>query len=148
MFLPHDARAKTLQTGRSIVEQFVTNGIYPEIVPNLDINDGIQSTRLIFPWVYFDTERTKDLIRALKSYHREYDEDAKCFRDRPVHDWSSHFADAYRYFSLVAQRRTIAPPLTPEQWLKKQREEMAHGAHYAFTLDELFTENERYIRHG
>jgi phage terminase large subunit len=128
VWLPHDARAKTLQTGRSIVEQFVARGIRPKIVPNLDLMDGIQAARQQFEFCHFDEIPTEPGVRALMSYHREYDEDKKAFRDNPEHDWSSHIADAFRYFALVAKKYT------------RIEERAAPGAieHYPFSLNDLW----------
>lgn len=100
LWLPHDARAKSLQTGRSIVEQLVALGWAPKIVPETKIQDGIQAARLTLADAYFD-DKCAEGLEALKQYQREYDEDKKCFRDRPRHDWTSHYADAFRYASLV-----------------------------------------------
>lgn len=136
VWLPHDARAKTLQTGRSIVEQFVDHGIRPEIVPSLSLSDGISAARLLFPEVWFHEERTKDGLRALRSYHREFDEDKKLYRDSPVHDWSSHFADAFRYFALVSEKRGLK---TKKQVLDELRIVNARGAHYNFSLEDLWS---------
>jgi hypothetical protein len=113
VYLPHDARAKSLQTGRSIVEQFIAEDIVPSIVPNLDINDGIQAARLIFKECVFDSAGTEEGFLALKSYHREWDEIKKMYKDSPVHDWSSHYADAFRYFGVVARRRKVRPAAPP-----------------------------------
>jgi phage terminase large subunit len=110
VYLPHDARAKSLQTGRSIVEQFMTEGIMPEIVPNLDLHDGIQAARLIFKDCRFHRTGTEDGFLALKSYHREFDEVKKVFKEQPNHDWSSHYADGFRYFAIVARKRKLAKP--------------------------------------
>lgn len=100
LWLPHDARAKSLQTGRSIEEQFRALGWTPRIVPELGLIDGIQATRLTFKDCYID-DKCREGIDALKQYQREYDEDKKCFRDKPRHDWSSHFSDCARYAALV-----------------------------------------------
>ena len=100
LYLPHDARAKSLQTGRSIEEQFRLLGWKTRIVPELGLIDGIQAARLTLTDCYFD-EQCSVGIETLKQYQREYDEDKKCFRDKPRHDWTSHFADAFRYASLV-----------------------------------------------
>jgi hypothetical protein len=43
VFLPHDAKAKSLQTGKSIIEQFLTNGIRPNITTELSLQDGIEA---------------------------------------------------------------------------------------------------------
>jgi phage terminase large subunit len=136
IWLPHDARAKTLQTGRSIVEQFIDHDIRPEIVPSLSLSDGISAARLRFQIVWFHEERTKDGLRALRSYHREFDEDKKLYRDSPVHDWSSHFADAFRYFSLVSEKRR---PKSKAQVLNDLRVVNARGTHYNFSLEDLWS---------
>jgi len=39
-------------------------------------------------------------IAALEAYHREWDDDKKTFKNKPVGDWASHPADAFRYLSL------------------------------------------------
>jgi hypothetical protein len=101
VWLPHDARAKNLQTGKSVVEQFLSEGIHPKIVSSHKVRDGISAARKVFPSVEIDESDTEDLIEALKSYRREWNEDLGMFSERPVHDWSSHYADCFRYFALV-----------------------------------------------
>jgi hypothetical protein len=137
IWLPHDARAKSLQTGKSIVEQFIAAKLRPKIIPELSLLDGIAAARQSFPHYYFNKDRTKDLVLALKSYHRKYDEDRKVFTDEPVHDWSSHFADTFRYDAIVHNRRVhdtgprsgmragIVDPTGP-------------GVHYGFALDDIW----------
>lgn len=100
LWLPHDARAKSLQTGRSIEEQFESYGEKVRIVPELSLMDGIQAARLSLKNCEID-EKCEDLLAALKQYQRAYDEDKKCFQDKPRHDWTSHYADAFRYACLV-----------------------------------------------
>ena len=100
LYLPHDARAKSLQTGRSIEEQFRALGWRTRIVPELGLIDGIQAARLTLADCYIDTA-CHEGTETLKQYQREYDEDKKCFRDKPRHDWTSHYADAFRYACLV-----------------------------------------------
>lgn len=100
LYLPHDARAKSLQTGRSIEQQFSALGWKPRIVPELGLIDGIQAARLTLATCHF-TEACREGIEIIKQYQREYDEDKKCFRDKPRHDYTSHYADAFRYACLV-----------------------------------------------
>lgn len=113
VWLPHDARAKNLQTGKSVVEQFLENGITPRIVPNHHVRDGISAARRIFPAIRIDMTPadpstpdiavTDDLLEALKAYRREWDEDHMVFKEQPLHDWASDFADAFRYLAMVAE---------------------------------------------
>ena len=101
-WLPHDARAKTLSSNRSVIEQLGDKIPLKsiKIAPNLKLQDGIQASRLALTRAWFDHKCT-DGIECLRQYQREYDEDKKVFRDKPRHDWTSHGADAFRYLALV-----------------------------------------------
>ena len=101
-YLPHDARAKTLSSNRSVIEQLSDKLSIDKlrIVPNLSLQDGIQASRLALTRAWFDHKCT-DGIECLRQYQREYDEDKKVFRDKPRHDWTSHGSDAFRYMSIV-----------------------------------------------
>jgi len=137
VWLPQDARAKSLQTGLSTVEQFLAKGIHPRIVPNLDLLDGIQAARERFPLLFFDKAGTSEGRMALKTYHKEWDEDRKVFKDTPVHDWSSNYADGFRYMILAdaADNPVLSGPDGAERTVADPR---AHGASYAFTLEDLY----------
>lgn len=102
IWLPHDAKTKSLQTGRSTVEQFLKEGFPVRITPKLDLQDGISAARKILPMCHFH-ESTSQGVEALRAYRRSWDDDKKVFSDQPYHDWSSHGADAFRYMALVAQ---------------------------------------------
>jgi len=101
-WLPHDARAKTLSSNRSVIEQLGDKIPLKsiKIAPNLKLQDGIQASRLALTRAWFD-HKCNDGIECLRQYQREYDEDKKVFRDKPRHDWTSHGADAFRYLALV-----------------------------------------------
>jgi len=115
LWLPHDARAKSLQTGRSMEEQFRLAKFNPRIVPELGLIDGIQAARLTLAECYFDAKCAEGLD-ALKQYQREYDEDKKCFRDKPRHDWTSHYADAFRYACLVWREQIKPKAQSAPRW--------------------------------
>lgn len=117
VWLPHDARAKSFQTGRSTVEQFLhfdlpkydeSVGNLIRIVPNLGLQHGIDAARSILPSCWFNKRLTRDGIECLRSYRRSWDEEKKVFTDAPLHDWSSHGSDAFRYLSLVCRERIVA----------------------------------------
>jgi len=101
VFLPHDARAKNLQTGKSIVEQFIEQGIVPRLIPNHKVRDGISAVRRVLAKTYVDTTATGDLLEAMKGYRREWDDKHLRFSDVPVHDWCSDFCDCLRYVALA-----------------------------------------------
>lgn len=124
-WLPHDARARTLQTGRSIEDQFVERYTRARVAigPSLSLLDGIQATRWLLEQ---STTRIHarcaerhgpsdvDGIEALRSYRYEYDEAAKTYTRKPLHDWSSHTADAFRYVAVVAKAAEILEPRKDE----------------------------------
>ena len=109
-YLPHDARAKSLQTGRSIVEQLADHlGIANlSVVPNIGLQDGIQAVRQMLPRTWFNSVKCSDGIEALRQYQREYDEDKKAFRASPRHDWTSHPADAFRMLAVAWRQEPAA----------------------------------------
>lgn len=133
VYLPHDARAKNLQTGRSIVELTLKRGYRPQIVPDHKLRDGIASTRKILPYTYWNYPLCSGGVEAMKSYRREWDDKLGCYRERPVHDWSSHVADMHRYLGVVhsnlrpAQSRIILP-------------DSVRPSNYGFNLDQLFND--------
>lgn len=103
VWLPHDARAKNLQTGKSIVEQFISAGIRPRIVPGHKVRDGIAAARKLFPRVIIKEDTTGDLVEALKAYRRTWNDNLMMFSDVPLHDWASDWADCFRYMCLAAE---------------------------------------------
>lgn len=114
VWLPHDARAKTLAAaGKSVQEQFLTLGFASRIVPTLSIQDGIQAARMTLPKCWFDRDKCRDGLNSLSLYRREFDEGRKVFREHPLHDWTSHDADAFRMLS-VAWREEQKPKPPPE----------------------------------
>jgi hypothetical protein len=134
VYLPHDARAKNLQTGRSIVEQTIKRGYRPRLVPDHKLRDGIAAARKLLPFVWWHLPLTSGAIEAMKSYRREWDDKLGCFRDRPMHDWSSHIADAFRYLGVVFNNLTPAPAsrlILPEG---------VKSASYSFNLEDLFND--------
>ena len=101
MRLPHDAQARSLQTGKTVEEKLYEYGFTDiRIVPKLSVLDGINSARAILPYCYFDKEHTERGWKCLKNYHKELDEKRQAFK-WPEHDWSSHWADAFRYLAVV-----------------------------------------------
>lgn len=133
IWLPHDAKAKSLQTGRSTIEQFVDADFPVDIAPKLDLQDGINAVRKVLPQCWFHSVNCYDGIEALRAYRRVYDEINNVFKRTPVHDWASDGADGFRYLSLVAQMGLQHAAEDPRT--KKDT--------YGFTLDQLWADNEK-----
>ena len=133
VYLPHDAKAKSLQTGKSIVEQFLQNGIQPRLVPEMSLQDGIEAARLILPECFFDEEPTYEGLDHLRAYMREWDERTQTYRNKPKHDQHSHASDSFRYLALAARK-----PSRKSHGGHKISSKQSGGAHYRFALDDIW----------
>lgn len=100
--LPHDSAARDLTTGKTRVEVLreLWKGIRINVLPRLSVEDGINAARLILHKCWFDLEKCERGIAALRSYQKKWDPKNKIYQDKPLHDWSSHFADAFRMFAI------------------------------------------------
>jgi hypothetical protein len=101
-YLPHDAKNKSFQTGKSTRELMMEAGAQSIIVPSLSVQDGISGVRATLPNVYFNIQNpdVREGIAALKMYQKEFDEKRNVFKRQPLHNWASNPADAFRYLSL------------------------------------------------
>lgn len=87
---PHDIRVREFSSGRSRVEAARSLGINFDVVSNDSILNGINAARLIFNQCWFDQDKCKLGIQALRNYRKEYNEKKREFSKSPLHDWSSH----------------------------------------------------------
>ncbi len=98
---PFDVNVKELGTGLTRKEQLYAMGMTNIwVAPKLLISDGIEAVRRLFPRFYFDEERTQKLYEALANYRKEWDDKLGQFKDKPLHNESSHFADAMRVLAV------------------------------------------------
>lgn len=110
-YVPHDAKVKELGTGRTRVETMQSLGLNPVLAPNAGLMDGINAARQTIKHCVFH-DRCDSGIQALELYRREYNEEMKVFRASPLHDWTSHYADSFRYLALSWRnmpKRVIEP---------------------------------------
>lgn len=100
-YLPHDAEVRELATGKHRREVLEGLGVKPiEVVKRINhINEGIEMARQVIPLCWFDEEKCATGIDCLQNYRREFDENLNTFKPRPLHDWASHGADAFRQFA-------------------------------------------------
>lgn len=105
-FAPHDIKARELTTGKTRLETAKSLGIDFEVVPEIGVQNGIDSGRALFSRLWVDKEKCKDWLDLIPQYTKEYDEDRKIFKDTPFHDWTSHGADEYRYASVMIDKMT------------------------------------------
>ena len=97
---PHDIRVREFTSGRSRYDIAWDLGIAFDVVPNIPVADGINAVRAIFHKCIFDETKCKKGLIALQNYKKQFDEIRNCFKDKPLHDWSSNGADAFRYLAV------------------------------------------------
>jgi phage terminase large subunit len=106
-FAPHDIKVMEFGSGRTRIEKARSLGIDFKIAPEVSIEDGIECVRSNLSKIWIDENKCKPLIRALENYRQEYDVKHKVYRPKPLHDWSSHWADAMRYLCLSLPRTNM-----------------------------------------
>jgi phage terminase large subunit len=98
-FFPHDIAVRELGTGESRKGTLERSGIEVETVPQCSVLDGVNAVRRMLGRTWIDPARCERLIEALRQYRREYDDRLKDWKTNPLHDWTSHGADAVRTFA-------------------------------------------------
>lgn len=115
-FVPHDARSSNFTSKRTVLEQMRAAQAPARVVPKLTIDESIEVTGVTlrtFP-IYFDSERCKRGLEALRNYSRKWDIDRKTFSQQPTHDQWSHGADAFRYACQSIKAEDLARSM--ERW--------------------------------
>jgi phage terminase large subunit len=100
VYLPHDAVSKDYRTGKSAAEIMTQLGWSVEVIPIGDVEHGIRLSRLLFPRVWMDKEKTARLQECLKRYRRSINATTNQ-PTGPLHDEYSHGADAFRYLATA-----------------------------------------------
>lgn len=107
---PHDLAVREIGTGKSRIEVARSLGLNFETVANIRVEDGINAVRMLIPRVYFHKTKAALLIDALRQYREKID-DKRQVSLGPLHDWTSHAADAFRYLAISVQEyRDIKVP--------------------------------------
>lgn len=114
-WLPHDAQHDLLASELTIEQQMKAHGFSVKIAPKTSVAAGIEAARSVFPKCFFDQEKTSDGLQCLRHYRYERKDDGMSFTKQPVHDWSSHGADAFRYLavSLTEDKKPAPFPKGP-----------------------------------
>src|SRR5215212_524171 len=82
-------------------------GLRFSVAPKLPLNYGMDAARNLIPKCWFDQDKCRHGIEALQQYRAEYDERLRTLRPTPLHGWTSHAADAFRYRAITK---------APNQW--------------------------------
>lgn len=116
---PHDIEVRELTNGKSRRDTAQSLGINFRVAPKLPIHEGIEAVRDMFSRCWFDADKCREGLNALKNYRKQYDEKRKTYLNQPYHDWSSNAADAFRTLAtaLDFKRRNI-PAQMPDKYAR------------------------------
>lgn len=98
-YAPHDIQVRELGSGKSRYETARGMGISFDVLPADSVQDGISQARLLISRMYFDEHKCATGIDALRQYREKHDE-KRGINLGPLHDWTSHAADAFRYLAM------------------------------------------------
>jgi phage terminase large subunit len=99
-------RGKELGTGKSRLEVLESLGLkHLTLAPLHRVEDGINAVRMVIPRCWFDAQKCARGLDALKLCRADYDTALRALRRHPIHDWTSHAADAFRYLAMTLDGR-------------------------------------------
>ena len=114
--LPHDALQHSVQTGMNVKQLLNMHEAYhgenPIVYKILRLKskfDGINVARTFFPKYYFDEIGCDNGLRRLGQYKDVLIKGDETFKRAPVHDASSHCADAFRYACVCVYGEKYRP---------------------------------------
>ncbi len=124
-FGPHDLRVREYTSkGYTRLEKARQLGLKFEIVDSVGLEDGIEYAKSSMAKMWMDKSKCEPLIVALENYRYEFDRKNSRYKNTPLHDRHSHFADSFRYLSLSLPKNRDS--LTQED-IDRQRREALYG---------------------
>lgn len=99
VFLPHDSRAKSMQTRMSVFGIMQKLGLPVTALKKTDVADGIENVRKLIPnlWVDVKLHYVRD---TFLSYTKTWDDVLGKWKSKPLHNKWSDPADAIRYMAV------------------------------------------------
>ncbi len=99
-YVPHDAAASNIQTGKSLVDVASEAGLWLDVVQRGDVATGINHVRTLLAQAWIDEAKCADGLRSLQKYRYSWNEALGAFSLKPQHDAHSHAADALRSYAV------------------------------------------------
>lgn len=111
-FLPHDGASNDKVYDVSYESALKEAGFEVFVVPNQGKGAAmarIESSRRMFPAMWFNEAKTTAGIEAIGAYHAKKD-DKRLIDLGPNHDWSSHAADSFGLVSIIYEEPKVNKP--------------------------------------
>lgn len=116
-------------------------GVKFTILEQILVYDGIENVWTNFSKFWIDEGNCKELIKALENYRREHDDDKGMFKNKPLHNVHSNYADAIRY--MCQSLPLLGIGMTDDEW-ERQKRKALYGT--SNTLPPQLTPNDPYRR--
>lgn len=102
-YMPHDAGSGSIGLGGSLSKYAAELGVRPVVLPREDLFMGIERVRKYLPKCFIDATKCERAIKCLEGYRKSYNEKFNVYSENPVHDYTSHAADAFRYLCYAVE---------------------------------------------
>ena len=99
-FGPHDIEGTDASSGKTWKQTAQELGFIFEVVPKMPVMDRIHRAQMAMSHLWVDDQNNDLWLDAMGQYHYEWDEKRGMFKDDPLHDWTSHFADEFCYAAV------------------------------------------------
>lgn len=120
-YAPHDIKVREWGGGAvTRYEKARQLGIDFTLIEQVPIIDGIENVLTHFPKFWIDQDKCRSLVNALENYRKEWDDARQIFKNKPLHNQFSNYADAVRYMCLALHRTKRG--LTAEEFDRKRAE--------------------------
>ena len=109
-YLPHDAKKRSRETETPLEDtarELLGSHMVTVVERVQSKGESIQAARMVFPHLFFDTQKTPRLIKCLGFYRYAWDDDKQKFKDIPEDDWSADAADMLQCLGMVWVTGTI-----------------------------------------
>lgn len=135
-FAPHDADRREAFSGESLADRARNElGFQFEVLPREpSIDPGIEAVRAIFPQCRFHAERCQEGLNSLRNYQKtplpdkNWKGDLPIFSNKPLHNWASNGADAFRYFARATRGfQESEIEVDKSQWREPHYRHQEHG---------------------
>jgi phage terminase large subunit len=93
--------------------------------------NGVNVARSTFNRIYFDVDKTKEGLKALKNYHEKWNETLNVGQGA-VHDWSSPGATAFIYYALALNHPSFNSKVDTGELQRAQEEYCTNSDSYQY----------------
>jgi phage terminase large subunit len=123
MFVPHDAEGTESGTGKTRLA--TAKELWPNVewvvVPKVAVDDGIARAKLMFARLWVDETNCQLWLDYIAQYRQEWDDSKGMFKENPLHDFTSHAADEFRYAAVIEDQMTNEiPSYNPYHYMAKK----------------------------